>query len=186
MARTITITEDERQESAESNSFAPLPAGWYNVSIYDVKEKAYTSDRSQGKEHYGKPYYDLELRVSEGDYADRRLFGVQIPLFKKWGPSQKQGPNFGKRFGTNLIPFFEALADEFGEPTGEFVIPDPEDLLGKRLRVRLRIEDNEYQGEVTRRNAVNGFKPYIEGEDPSPKRPGSTEDSDSAGDGFDL
>lgn len=193
MARTLNISSEERKEVKASNSFAPLPAGWYNVAVFNAEEKAYDGPNSKGKEHAGEPYYNLELRVIEGDFNARRLYGIQVPLFTKWGPSTKEGPNKGKRFPTNFLPFFEALADEFGDPEGEFEVPDADDLLGKKLTVRVRVVADDYkikQGEKdAKRNEVNGFRAYDEDDDPSPSledQPASGGKSASKGDEFDL
>lgn len=178
MSRLVNITGDAVKASRSVGvGFDPLPAGWYNCSIYDIEEKEF---RNKGK-HPGDTYLNLELRVSEGDFENRRLFAM-VPLFERWAP----GPKTPEGFPTLLIPFLEGLGYDL-EDVEELEIPEDEDLIGEFITVRVSVEVDDYQlqkmiesGEIDgddveeglvdlpTRNNVQRFREYDENNDPSP------------------
>lgn len=182
--RVINVTGEDKREAAEANSFTPLPAGWYNATIFSVEEKQF---KVKGK-HPADDYFNVQLRISEGDYLNRRLF-VMVPLFPKWNPTEKT-PN---GFPTLLIPFFEALGYDV---EGEFEIPEESEILGEPITIKVSIEDDDYaqaKGEKdAKRNNVRSFRQYDEDDDPSPKREEAEapkkgkKAKKSKSDGFDL
>lgn len=178
MSRLVNITGDAVKASRSVGvGFDPLPSGWYNCSIYDIEEKEF---RVKGK-HPGDTYLNLELRVSEGDFENRRIFAM-VPLFERWAP----GPKTPDGFPTLLIPFLEGLGYDL-EGVEELEIPEDEDLIGEFITVRVSVEVDDYQlqkmiesGEIDgddveeglvdppTRNNVQRFREYVEGNDPSP------------------
>lgn len=161
--RVVNVSGEDRKAAAAANDFEPIPAGWYNGTIFNAEEKQF---KNAGK-HPGDDYYNVQLRVSEGDYKGRVLF-VMVPLFPKWNP----GPKTPNGFPTNFIPFFEALGEDL---EGEFEVPDPDELGGQDITFRVRIEEDAYKNAKegttdAKRNEVTAFRPYDPDDDPSPTR----------------
>lgn len=173
-------TKGQTVREAQSNRFAPLEAGEYTVSIFDVTPDEYKSEANKGK-----PYYRLQLRVADGQKgANRRLF-TSIPLFLEWGPTKKN-PN-----GSDAFTFYDFFAAIKGVKSSEFraevkkvveaeedlSVPTPKELMGKKVNVVLKIvadtyaferaekegslEDGETQQDFLT-NDISGWKPYAE------------------------
>lgn len=178
MSRLVNITGDAVKASRTVGvGFDPLPSGWYNCTIYDIEEKEF---KNKGK-HPGDTYLNLELRVAEGDFENRRVFAM-VPLFERWAP----GPKTPDGFPTLLIPFLEGLGYDL-EDVEELEIPEDEDLIGEYITVRVAVEVDDYRlqqmindGEIDgddveeglveppARNNVQRFREYDENDDPSP------------------
>jgi hypothetical protein len=65
MGIKVNMTDKE----AASQAFEPLPTGWYNVVITDGEVK-----ESKSPKNFGKPFYSLELTVTDGKYEGRKVF----------------------------------------------------------------------------------------------------------------
>ena len=127
---TIAISASDL---SENTSYEPLPAGSYIVNIFDVE---LTSVKNG--ENAGKPQYKVQLKVADGQFANRRLF-TYLPLYA------------GKGFWKSQS-FFEALGYEVS--AGNFTVPTPNDLSGKALVAKVKIvADRDGAPE----NNVSGF-----------------------------
>lgn len=114
---SINITDADLQ-SANNASYAPVPAGTYNTTIFNVELTEVKSG-----ENAGKPQYKLQFRISEGQQENRRLF-TYVPLYK------------GKAFWKTQA-FFGALG--YDMKAGEFTVPTPNELSGKPVAVKVTI-----------------------------------------------
>jgi hypothetical protein len=65
MGIKVVLTDKE----ASSKPFELLPRGWYKAIISDGEVK-----ESQSPKNAGKPYYSLELTITEGKYEGRKVF----------------------------------------------------------------------------------------------------------------
>jgi len=163
MARVVNVSGDDRKAAAAANEgFAPLPAGWYNATIFSVEEREFRSEN-----YKGESYYNVQFRISEGDYAKRAVFAM-VPLRVRWNPTEKSPDGFPTQF----IPFFEALEYEVD---GEFEVPDPDELAGQDVTIRLRVVEDTYAQEQkgqkdAKTNEVSGYRTYDPDDDPSPSR----------------
>lgn len=111
----------------------PVPKGNYAVTVYDVKAETVKSGANAGK-----PRWNVQLRISEGQYENRRLF-VYIPLYVAGDFWKTQS-------------FFESLGYSV---KGSFAIPEPAEILGKATEARVAIREAE--GQYAAENNVSGF-----------------------------
>lgn len=140
MSFTINVPEGA-VSSAPSTDLGPVPKGTYNVTVFDVKTEEVRSGANAGK-----PRWNVQLRISEGQYENRRLF-VYIPLYVAGDFWKTQS-------------FFESMGYSV---SGEFKVPAPAEVLGKSLsaRVAIREPENGYPAD----NNVSGFGKVESAED---------------------
>lgn len=131
---TIINISNEDLQSTNSGSYDPLPKGTYATTIYSLE----TTPVKNG-DNAGKPQLKVQLRVSEGQYENRRLF-TYVPLYT------------GKAFWKTKA-FFEALGYDLS--AGNFQVPDNADLLGKPIAAKVTVVPNGVSGEDE--NNVAGF-----------------------------
>lgn len=148
MARDLDL--GGQKSEASSGGFAPLAAGDYNVTIFDVEDATYGPKSANA----GRPSLRVQLRVSEGqEGTNRRLFET-IPLFARWAPTAKN-PD-----GSDAFTFFDFFAAVRGESPKDFrksfndlvdagenpasLLPANSELLGKPLTVVLKVENDTY------------------------------------------
>jgi len=129
MALTINISAGDL---APKSDYSLLPAGTYSATIFDLE----TLEVKSG-ENAGKPQFKVQLRVSEGEFENRRLF-TYVPLYT------------GKAFWKTQA-FFEALGYDMKD--GKFAVPAPKDLMGKTIGAKVKIVPG-LEGEE---NNVAGF-----------------------------
>lgn len=129
MAISINISASDL---APKSDYSLLPAGTYSTTIYDIE----TLEVKSG-ENAGKPQFKIQLRVSEGEFENRRLF-TYVPLYT------------GKAFWKTQA-FFEALGYDMKD--GKFTVPATKDLMGKPVGAKVKIVPG-LEGEE---NNVAGF-----------------------------
>lgn len=129
MAISINISAGDL---APKSDYGLIPAGTYSTTIFDIE----TLEVKNG-ENAGKPQFKLQLRISEGEYENRRLF-TYVPLYT------------GKAFWKTQA-FFEALG--FDMKDGKFAVPATKDLMGKSIGAKVKIVPG-LEGEE---NNVAGF-----------------------------
>lgn len=126
---SININESDLSQ----NSYEVIPAGTYATTVFNVE----LTDVKNG-DNAGKKQYKVQLRISEGQYENRRLF-TYIPLYT------------GKAFWKTQS-FFEALG--YDVKGGQFAVPTPNELAGKPVGARVKIaQDRDGVDE----NNVAGF-----------------------------
>lgn len=144
-------------EEVQDDAFAPIPAGKYNVYIFEVTQREF----SETSNNAGSSYYNIQLKVADGQpHANRRIFQM-VGLVPKWAPTAKN-PN-----GSNNWLYFqlyaaakgisEVEARKLNNEQGGLDYPDPEDLEGLLIEATIGIENNTYKGETTKRNNVRRF-----------------------------
>ena len=140
MSYTLKFSE-ESLESKNSGPIEPIPAGSYNATVFDIKEEQVRSGPNEGK-----PRFNVQFRLSEGKYENRRVFSY-VPLYvanDAW----------------KAAAFFKSLG--YDVKAGNFKVPDVADLLGKPIGVRVKVgEDLNRQP----RNEVSGFDKPTSGAD---------------------
>lgn len=120
--------------SSNNTSYEPLPKGKYDVTIFDIQ-----ADSVKSGENAGKPRWKIQLKVSSGQFENRRLFTL-IPLYVAGDFWKTQS-------------FFEALGYDLKE--GKFTVPEINELLGKGLSARVTIR--EADGQYPADNNVSGY-----------------------------
>ena len=129
----INISNDDLA-STSSGSYDPIPKGTYATTIYTAEVVLVKNG-----ENAGKPQLKIQLRVSEGQFENRRLFTF-IPLYT------------GKAFWKTKA-FFEALGYDL--EAGNFQVPANEELLGKSVGAKVTVVANSVSGDDE--NNVGGF-----------------------------
>jgi len=132
MSFTINVPEDAGTTQPQSD-LGPLPAGTYVCTIFDA-----TAEEVRSGANAGKPRWNVQFRVTEGQYENRRLFAY-IPLYVA-----------GDFWKTQA--FFTALGYDV---KGEFTVPDIRDVQGKSIDVKATVR--EAQGDYPADNNVAGF-----------------------------
>lgn len=146
MAISINISASDL---APKSDYSLLPAGTYSTTIYDIE----TLEVKSG-ENAGKPQFKIQLRVSEGEFENRRLF-TYVPLYT------------GKAFWKTQA-FFEALGYDMKD--GKFTVPATKDLMGKPVGAKVKIVPG-LEGEE---NNVAGFTKVSSSADSLLKSMGAT------------
>lgn len=141
MARKIGVAGKEISTDT-GGSYAPLPAGNYEATIFSVKEDVY-----KGANSSGIPYLNVQFRISEGQKgANRRIFD-KIPLETAWkdGKDAFRFFQFGAAVnGMDEKEFRKATKAAAEKKGGAVEIPDDADLLGAGVTLVLGIEDDKY------------------------------------------
>lgn len=66
----IRINLSDKEATSESRDIAPLPNGKYLMAVTEITEE----ECGPNSKNPGKPYYNLELTVQDGEYEDRKVF----------------------------------------------------------------------------------------------------------------
>lgn len=137
----INISSSDLQSNDNSGSYEPLPKGTYPTTIYSAEQVEVKSG-----ENAGKPQLKVQLRVSSGQYENRRLF-TYIPLYT------------GKAFWKTQA-FFTALGYDL--KAGNFQVPEIQDLLGRPVGAKVTVVANTQTGDDE--NNVGGFTAATNGD----------------------
>lgn len=133
MSFKITVPADFTPSTTSTTDLGPIPAGAYTATVFEIKAEEVKSGPNAGK-----PRWNVQLKVTDGEYDNRRVFSY-IPMYV--------AGDFWK-----FESFFSALGFEV---KGEFSVPEINDILGKKIDVRVKIR--EAQGDYAASNEVSGF-----------------------------
>lgn len=139
----VNFTDQEASSAARD----PLPTGNYVVNIVEGELK----EVKPGRKNAGKPYWNLQFVVQEGQYAGSRLFG-SVMLFD------------GALY--SLAQLGKALGWEITE--GGFVLPTIDELVGKTIIVygqKKPAETLPSGQELNERFEIRSYKPFKENKD---------------------
>jgi hypothetical protein len=112
MGLKVTMSAKE----ASSKVFEIMPTGWYKVTISGCELKESTSEKNPGK-----PMYNVEFTINEPEKFEGRKVFTNICLWE------------GALYSANQL--LNALGIATSE--GEIEIPEPEDLLGEEIMIKL-------------------------------------------------
>jgi hypothetical protein len=130
-------------EEASSEARKPIPRGYYHVKITDIDLR-----ESQSEKNNGKPYWGIEFTVQDGEYADKKVW-TNCMLFE------------------GALYTFSQLMKALGYDvrSGEFEVPDPEDLISRDVVVRVTIRPERTVGDKNydESNEVKSIAPWVEG-----------------------
>lgn len=131
---TIKITGITADALADKGgSYEPIPAGSYNATVFDVKAETVKSGPNEGK-----PRFNIQFSITDEKHSNRRVFSY-IPLYV--------ANDFWK-----TKSFFSSLGIDMA--AGDFTVPEPIDLAGKPIGVRVKIGTDQ---NGLPRNEVAGF-----------------------------
>ena len=133
MSFTIEVPKDYTPSSGNTGPIEPMPTGTYTATVFDIKAEEVKSGPNAGK-----PRWNVQFRVSDGQYENRRVFSY-IPMYV--------AGDFWK-----FESFFSALGYEV---KGKFSVPEINDVLGKSLNLRVKVREAE--GDYPAANEVAGF-----------------------------
>lgn len=141
----LKVNFSSEEASSEARSVELLPRGEYHVKLTDVEDR----ECGEKSKNPGKPYWGLEFTVQEGKYENRKLW-TNCMLFD------------------GALYTFSQLMKALGYDirSGEFEVPDGEDLVGRDMVVTVKIKPKSKGAdgqEYDERNEVQGIKPWTEG-----------------------
>lgn len=149
---TINLTGQTVQEESQGGNFDPIPAGTYAVTIFDVEQSEFQSEANKGK-----PYLKVQLRIAEGEYANRRLF-ENVPLFLEWGSGAdafKFYDFFGPVQGQTSKDFRASVKEAVEAGNTDLDLPTPEDLMGKELEIKVKVVPDKYNWNLAKQTDPN-------------------------------
>ena len=142
---------DADKSTTGARSFEPMPTGFYEADITDIEIVEVASGDNKGK-----PMFKVEYTLSDGDFANRKLWS-NVMLFTVY---DKEGqPN-----NWFLAQFLKATGNADALTTGN--VPEAEAYLGKKVianvkRVRDKYnEQDQPEGTILYKNEVKGFMPF--------------------------
>ena len=141
--------QKKKGEEDYTDSFAPLPAGWYTATVWDVK----VIDFSKKNGYAGNDGWNIQFKIASGQTGAGRIVFNRIYVGDTFFPSGSR--NF------TLFQFLDAFFGSNGFTkrynAGESIdLPDIADVLGSTVDVQLKIE--EYNGD--KRNVVNRVREH--------------------------
>jgi hypothetical protein len=147
MALKVNVT----QEEASSKVLEPIPSGWYIANITDVEMAEVKSAPKPGKkDNRGEPFYKMELTIESPEKHEGRKVWTNVMLFS------------GALY--SAVQLVGAVGGVVPEGEGSLEIPEPEELLGKTVAIKVAITGErtvDVNGEKKTyepRNDVKGFK----------------------------
>ena len=153
MAKAAAKTEEQNNVGVEDDDnvvvdfsnieearFDPLPNGWYNGIIASMEYK-----RSESS---GKPMWELQLMIDEGEYAKRRFFTYAS-------------------FSEKALPMTKGLLSKIAphlleQPLNPKQVADDQALVGIPIKFRLKQEPSRDDPKV-KRNTVKAVEPRTAG-----------------------
>lgn len=135
-------------KEGNSGSFAPLPSGKYQATVFDSKAGAFGPKSANAD----RPNINVQFRISDGQKgANRRVFQT-VGLFLNWAATDKNPDGadnflFYQFFGAvtgQKDKDFRAKVKEVGVAKLGTLLPDPDSILGKQVTLDLGIELDDY------------------------------------------
>lgn len=140
---SLKVNFSGEEASSEARDFEPLPSGKYGVRITDVELR----ECGPNSKNAGKPYWNIEFTVQEGNHENRRLWS-NCMLFE------------GALY--TLAQLLKATGNEQALESGE--VPEPDVFIGSPVTVNVRKERDNYReerdgsDEPLWKNEVKGIK----------------------------
>ena len=135
-------------KEGSGGTFAPLPAGKYQVNVFDTKPGAFGNKSANAD----RPNVNVQFKVADGQKgANRRIFQT-VGLFLNWAATAKNPDGadnflFYQFFGAvtgQKDKDFRAKVKEVGLEKLSTLLPDPDEILGKQVTLDLGIELDDY------------------------------------------
>lgn len=140
---------------ATESSFEAIPSATYRATVFEATMKA-TKGGPEAKLPAGTPMLNIQFRINDGEFENRRLFRSYViapAKIKKDGKSvnnENKGVTDGILYG-----FLKAIGyDPDAIKSGDFQL-DLNDMAGRPCRVK--VGQREYKGET--QNDVKDVKP---------------------------
>ena len=142
MARNRSLDQSGEISTNTGGSFAPLPAGKYEATVFGITDGKYKNGDNKGRDNL-----NVQFKISAGQVgANRRIFDL-IPLDPTWAG------------GGDAFRYFQFFAAVQGMPEKDFRIevkarkeakedielPDDADMLGTEVTLTLKVSDDKYK-----------------------------------------
>jgi hypothetical protein len=142
---------------AQESSFEAIPSGTYRATVYEVTQK-FTKGGPEAALPAGTPMLNVQFRIADGDYENRRLFRSYVIA-----PEKIKGKKYENKSVTDgiLYGFLKAIGyDPDDIKSGAFQL-DFADMAGRACRVKVgqRVYQGETQNEVKDVKADTGDAP---------------------------
>lgn len=164
MARKIAVGGQNITTEIQSNTFTPVKAGAYEVTIFQVKEGVY-----KGKNSDGLPNINAQLRISEGQPGTNRRLFTLVPVTPNW----KDGKDafmfyqfFAAVLGISESDFRKQVAAAAKAKDGSLTLPEDHELLGVPITAIVKVVDDEYAYD----KAVSKWEDLNDEDAPKPKQ----------------
>lgn len=144
----LRVDFSSEEANSEALDFDPIPSGKYHVKITEVTDK----ECGPESKNPGKPYWNVEMTVQDGEFNDRKLWG-NVMLFN------------GALYSLSQI--LKATGNQKALESG--AIPAKETLITKDLIVVVLKQRDTYKeaqandGQPLFKNEVKGYKAWSEG-----------------------
>jgi len=152
----LKIDLTDKEASSEARSFDAIPSGPYLVAVTEIELRESTSAKNPGK-----PYWNVELTIQDGEYADRKIWS-NVML---WG---------GAAF--TLVQLHRAAGFEVPDGGGTLEVRPADDFVGVQMVAIVKKMRDSYaeqpenggDGKTPQwKNEVKGFRAVGDGPSPS-------------------
>ncbi len=136
-------------EAKGARGFDPLPGGFYECDITDIEVV-----EVKNGDNKGKPMFKVELTISEGNFAKRKLWS-NVMLYNVYNKE-------GEIDNWFLTQFLKATGNGDAVISGD--VPGVESFDGKHVTASVRRVKDEHKNRIDSangphfKNTVNGFK----------------------------
>jgi hypothetical protein len=141
----LHVNFTDQEASSEARVYTPVPTGWYKATVYEIEDAECGSE----SKNPGKPYWKLTLKCSQDGEYEGRNFWTNVMLF--------DGALYSL---TQLLK-----ATGYNVSSGDFEVPDPDELIGKEVVVSVARQLDKYAMKDAPpdeprifKNEVKGFK----------------------------
>jgi hypothetical protein len=143
-------------KNAKEQNFEPLPAGTYDATVFEVKEKK-TKGGDNAKLPADTPMIATQFKINDesGEYENRRVFDQMVI------PPEKIDGQPYEHYQTmmdSVFTYFAAIGFSPDEIRGWKELPDYEELAGRECRVVLGLREYP-KGSGDFQNVVKRVKP---------------------------
>lgn len=139
--------------SAKETSFEPVPAAWYDATIFDVS--VIQTENPEGKLPVGTPGINVQFKIDH-EGQDRRVFRRYYMV--QDGQHEKADIINGM-----LLGFLKDAGEDEGELRKKSYKLVPEDLQGRPIRVKVKVRPADPERGYEASNEVTATKPPGEG-----------------------
>ena len=152
--KSINFSKDVVESTQGDGVFEPIPVGNYDATIFNIKAGEFGDPKPGKGNNKGKPFWNVQYRIADGEYTNRRLFQM-VGLFTNWG-AVSPTPNEDGAVNFNLPQLLKAVGVDVTE--GDVKLPTSEGLAG--TEVTIKVGQREYpEGSGTWQNDVKAVLP---------------------------
>lgn len=149
--KTLSFGKETIEQAQSAGSFDAIPNGNYAATIFSIKAGEFGDPKPGKGNNKGKPFWNVQYRISDGQYTNRRLFQM-VGLFEKWASPDNPEPNEDGAVNFTLPQFLTAIGVDLDE---EVKLPSVDEIQG--TEVTINVGTREYNG--TKQNEIKRVNP---------------------------